>query len=856
MRFKNDLNAITSNLTKELVQQYIEKSKQDALLELQKAAALVETLLAQQTIKSEEKFKNRPEYQRRLEVIKSLESKVSTALVLSSPDVSYLDKNKCSAGCKYGCKCSSPIIIDHLPYDITNPGVYKVSENLDFTPTAPGQTAITIQASFVTVFSKHKTITQTDQTVANCIGISINPANSQLTNIELIDITLDHFSLFGIAIFGAVNQLKINKMNAQFSGYNGEYILPTPFSIFPFANTPTVELSGGLAILYTLSTTTPQTTIGATNVLIKKSSFNNSYSNNLLPLTTFTVLGGSFIAGAQIVEIRDSEFNNNTWVNMPNSNTRLVALSFYPISNNVEIKNCKFNQNSIRNGPGRFDIIAIFGNDYEVTDCQVNGNSTDTTAGTPNFGVLASSTIIPNSLNLILRNIIMSDLTANIAGGFVIEFVNNAILYKCVVQNLHDLHTGGGSVSFFASDDNVVKHIDCAVENMTVATTGSGVGFLSESSINVQYKGCKASEITGDGFDLFDNDIYNVTNCSAKNNTANGYNSKSCNYKNCQAISNGSEGFNLFGSNNNVSNCLASQNGDIGFNVNSNAVFTDSESSFNKKIGFNLYNSNHTVSDCLASNNGTDGFSVGANAIFTNTESSFNKSSGFNLYNNNYIMSDCVATENGLDGFVINANTTITNSKSSSNGMKGFNLYASNYTLTECTASNNTDDGFAVGDNSSINDSESLSNGNNGFNLFSIGYIVNDSVAAKNADGFVIGFNSLVKKCLAKKNSGSGFIVFGSNDLLSCDVAKSNGGDGFVVFGPNNTIKYSVALKNGGVGFHNEAASNIYKHDKGRKNAGGNYATTVPLSPIYVDIENLEGPFDTEEYIRCCPECC
>ena len=107
-----------------------------------------------------------------------------------------------------------------------------------------------------------------------------------------------------------------------------------------------------------------------------------------------------------------------------------------------------------------------------------------------------------------------------------------------------------------------------------------------------------------------------------------------------------------------------------------------------------------------------------------------------------------------------------------------------------------------------------------------------------------------------KKNSGSGFIIVDSNNLIICDVAKSNGGDGFVVFGPNNTIEYSVALKNGGVGFHNEAANNIYKHDKGRKNAGGNFVTTVPLSPIYVDIEPLEGPFDVEEYIKCCPECC
>ena len=160
-------------------------------------------------------------------------------------------------------------------------------------------------------------------------------------------------------------------------------------------------------------------------MLIKNSTLNNHYSNNLIPLTTFGVVAGAHIAGALMVDIRNSKFNGNNWINMPNGNTILSALSFYPTSSNVEIKNSQFNQNFIRNGPAIFRIISIFGNNYEVYDSQLENSSSDATAGGGNVGIFTSSEVPSNSLNFIFKNVVVSDLTGNFPTAFEILFSDN-----------------------------------------------------------------------------------------------------------------------------------------------------------------------------------------------------------------------------------------------------------------------------------------------------------------------------------------------------------------------------------------------------------------------------------------------
>lgn len=244
----------------------------------------------------------------------------------------------------------------------------------------------------------------------------------------------------------------------------------------------------------------------------------------------------------------------------------------------------------------------------------------------------------------------------------------------------------------------------------------------------------------------------------------------------------GSVGFTTIGSGNLLDGCSAIESLDEGFNLNGATRLVGSVSNGANASGFLIASEvDATFESCTAQGNTFDGFEAEdddnsdgqiADLTFINCKSLENGESGYDL-DGSAIMRGCVAAENGQTGFQL--------------GGEGA------HTLRDCDSLRNTGAGFAVNAGSLV---ESCSaQGNSGFGVTAgndAGVSLIEVVARGNGDGFQLGTNAVVERCVSVgtgvgSTSTDGVVVGGGSVVRDCTIADWRG-SGIVLSGATGTL--------------------------------------------------------------------
>ena len=505
------------------------------------------------------------------------------------------------------------------------------------------------------------------------------------------------------------------------------------------------------------STGTSTGTVGSTSVLIRGCHFNNNTNTFLGAGSPITPdwLGGAFIMGTLNVNIEDCQINGNIFNTGSNPNLNAFGLAFPPGPGyssstgrvdgctGVQIRKTQLNKNAITGASTILVLYIEVGNNFEITDSELDGNSSDANsrAFQRNWGLFLAS-----CHNIFPRNVTISNFTAvfPVAYGLLVENnqspLSNVISHNVTINNIVALANtplgnsapiGIWNLGGIFGPTNNIKHVNCTVQNLSGSSTGS-FGFRTEFPL-VEFENCEAANVIGTGFSLDTSSL--LLNCRSKNNGLTGFAANdNVIFEKCEAIGNGSQGFSV-GSSCIFTCCIADKNNSFGFFLNSDARLKNCQANDNSSFGIlGFPGSNFDIVNTIANKN-ADGFILNSNVTLENCHASGNTNFGIECFGTNAFIAHSVASEN-TEGFNLGSKVLVTKCLAKNNSQFGFNISGNNGTFTCDVAESNGSDGFLVsGSFNTVKDSVSLNNGGAGFDNQGATNIYKRDKARNNAGG-------------------------------------------------------------------------------------------------------------------------
>ncbi len=453
-----------------------------------------------------------------------------------------------------GLGCGRIITQCDLPLVITCPGKYSVAQDLNWAPSMAGQAGITVAISDVVIEFNGRTYKQTDSTQANCIGVLINP---NLINVQLLNGTLENFSLWGIKGLGGDRELLFDHINTYSCGYNGS------------DSVNGTSGSGGMELLDFGSFSTkilgnPFPLNPIFDVVIRNCNFNDHYSNN--SASNYFGLKPAAFFGVNQLLIQNCNFNNNAQLNS-GSASGFMATVDVEACQGIRVENCNINQNSVFNGVGLINVYFNVVSDIEVRNCIANdiafhgpsnngfvGYGVDhgskdvlfenclaqnfiasgASSGMDLFFILGDSPQSPDS-NVVLRGCIAQNASVADGGtssprGFQMQSLSNCTLEDCVAQNITG--SGGQVYGFRPISNHQIIFKNCLAQgiiNNTFASNTKAGGFAATfgglTEANVIFDGCVAQDVSytfsqflAFGFEVQADAAFEISNCISQGN--------------------------------------------------------------------------------------------------------------------------------------------------------------------------------------------------------------------------------------------------------------------------------------------------------------------------------------------------
>jgi hypothetical protein len=377
-----------------------------------------------------------------------------------------------------------------IPYTITAPGYYVLSESVEYAPLV-AIPAITIDADDVVLDLCNNTITQVND-LAGVVGIQVNPNHSSV-EIQNGRESITDFTSAGILVLEGNSVIRLTNLSVLRCGrstFIGQITIP-PAQTFDYA--------AGIAFRGT-----DQNHI--TNVTIR----NIAATFNTAPAAI--VPSGALAAGMfmQLVDnalIEDSAFNQNG----PSATTpNIAAGTVFAGSTSIKVVNCMGNNNIATESSAGFlgapSASQVPTQRIEFVGITVNDNAT----GTNSAGMAL----------LLVQDFSIRQTTGqgNSFATFILVSCQNGVIEDCAApgqQTNGFLTIGSSSV--------VVKN--CTATGNTLASImGVGTGFVDGNGQNNTYDYCVAINNgtnvpnDGGGFAVSDGTNISITNSISKGN--------------------------------------------------------------------------------------------------------------------------------------------------------------------------------------------------------------------------------------------------------------------------------------------------------------------------------------------------
>lgn len=504
-----------------------------------------------------------------LNELESLTENVDSDL-LSIGDVleSKLDEISSDIDCLTGV----PITTADIPFTITQPGLYRLCENISTsTPTS-----ITISASNVTLDFNGYGLGNTSL-VGNIITIAAGNNNICIKN-GFMTVANDGIVINGVTDANCLIQDLIIKNGGR--------------AIF-INNSNSVTVSD---CLFQNQTTAGITINGSSSVVVQSCDFEKvangislTLSNSLLFKDCHFRKGTNGVAGSGISKVK--------FENCEVFGASGFAYSFTAITDLLEMVDCYGFSNStpfsLTGAAPTSGISAII-----LRNCTSDNN------GGAGFGFLS----LGSGVTYALENCV----AFNCGIGFLTQ--TDAVYVNCTTNN------NGTGFGFVANTAGVAEYSNCIA--MDVAN-----GFWFEEP-NCVARNCVAINTDPTvgiiGFRSL-NDFQTIHDCSATG-FANGFQLEFSNnvYSHCIA-NNCGEAFTILGAGNTLESCIAQTSTGDGFNISStNATLKNCTATNNGNIGFDIQSTGAVIKDSLACQNVSSGIDDNGNAAFILDTRSFN----------------------------------------------------------------------------------------------------------------------------------------------------------------------------------------------------------------------------------------
>jgi hypothetical protein len=321
-------------------------------------------------------------------------------------------------------------------YIINSPGIYCLSENINFNPTHPNATAIIINASNVVLDLNYHTLTNISSQPGS-IGIVINGGS----NILVENGKVEGFTLNGIRVNSGTDRVNFQNLSIIKNG--------TP-------NTdPTIGISGGGII--TLSS----------HILVENSHFDENQGVGL------------GISGSISIRIDESTFNSNT-------GTSIVTTTF---------TDAVFGLAILAESPPDFNIIS---RDMFITSSVFNGNTAALTAfgcgilAYPNYDM--NNVLIQDCIATDTQTTLTTATTGIVTEGITLT-ATNVLISGCLSQNTGSLLAlTNHVVGIEASGYNIVVE-DSTVEDVSGSSVRMAGFDIEEFGSNLTYRNCNVESV-------------------------------------------------------------------------------------------------------------------------------------------------------------------------------------------------------------------------------------------------------------------------------------------------------------------------------------------------------------------------
>jgi parallel beta-helix repeat protein len=294
-----------------------------------------------------------------------------------------------------------------------------------------------------------------------------------------------------------------------------------------------------------------------------------------------------------------------------------------------------------------------------------------------------------------------------------------------------------------------------------VQVAGNGGSGLRLGQGRIQ--NCSAKNNTGNGFQAFGNVA--LSGCTSEQNGAAGFSAGAgCAMDGCTASLNATTGFNV-GVGNTLNNCTARSNTGNGFTASNGCVFRGCAASANGADGIST-NTNGVISECSAEANVGRGLVVLGAGTISNSSSRLNTQHGIFAADGSTVV-NCGVIGNSINGINAALRCTVDRCSAFANGHDGINAQGGS-TVRNCTCTNSSHDGIGVSDNCYVQDNTVDSNGTGGgagIRVTASGSRVEGNHATRNPVGFQIeGSLNTVFRNSAHGNTSNNYNIGGGND--------------------------------------------------------------------------------------------
>lgn len=327
-------------------------------------------------------------------------------------------------------------------YTISSSGVYCLTQDILFSPTANSLSAITVnvpnaqKANVVINLNGYALAKDSSAAGTQTTGILINGQ----TNVIVMNGAVTDFDVYGIRLNSGSSTILLEDVAALRNGNTS-----SPFGGISAANSQDVVLShvranNNIGIGFSLA--------GTTQVVVAESSFDNNTTANVPGLggpICWGLFGSNLLNGVScrdVTVVSSSASNNKS--NGVGIGMEFISIPFVsPVIENLRIIDCAAYDNTggvpssfTQEGEG-FAVIGV--NNFVLRGCQAQGNHSNATAPS---GIAGNHSSSGYSLAFIDGNAIIDDCQAvsnngngDISAGFRIARSANVVVKNCVATN-------------------------------------------------------------------------------------------------------------------------------------------------------------------------------------------------------------------------------------------------------------------------------------------------------------------------------------------------------------------------------------------------------------------------------------